>query len=332
MTWRGTLSSMQAAARRAEREAQRRQRELQKEQAQLERMQELERASYEVAAYENRVELLLSAHKECGERWDWEGLAAQAPPIEPSLSHDKEERARAGLENYNPGLLDKAFRRVEAKQRQLAEEVEGAIRRDEAEYHQALDTFREAQADWEDTRNLALRILSGDPSAYLEAIEEANPFADITSLGSSFDFQAEDQLIIRTAFHVNSDEVIPSEIKSLLRSGKLSVKQMPKGQFNELYEDYVSSCILRVAREVFALLPVEFVVATAFGTLLNTRTGQLEDQPIVSTAIPRKTLEKLNMDSVDPSDSMGNFIHRMNFNKRKGFSAVTPIDASELAS
>ena len=112
MTWRGTLRSMQAAARRAEREAQRRQRELQKEQAQLERMQELERASYEVAAYENRVELLLSAHKECGERWDWEGLAAQSPPIEPSLSHDNEERARAGLENYNPGLLDKAFRRL----------------------------------------------------------------------------------------------------------------------------------------------------------------------------------------------------------------------------
>lgn len=332
MTWRGTLRSMQAASRRAEREAQRRQRQLEKEQVRVGRMQELERASYEVATYENRVELLRSAHKECGERWDWEGLAAQAPPTEPSLGHDIEERAHARLENYNPSLLDKAFRRIEAKQRQLVEEVEEAIRLDESEFHQALDTFQEAHADWEDTRNLALRILSGDPGAYVEAIEEANPFADITSLGSSFDFQVEDQSIIRTAFHVNSNEVIPSEIKSLLRSGKLSVKQMPKSQFNELYQDYMTSCILRVAREVFALLPVEFVVATAFGTLLNTQTGHVEDQPIVSTAISRKTLGKLNMNSVDPSDSMGNFIHRMNFNSRKGFSAVTPINASELAS
>ena len=172
----------------------------------------------------------------------------------------------------------------------MAKEVKEATRRDEAEYRQALDTFKETYADWDDTRNLALRILSGDPSAGLEAIEEANPFADITSLGSSFDFQVEDQSIIGVAFHVNSDEVIPSEIKSLLRSGKLSVKQMPKSQFNELYQDYVSSCILRVAREVFALLPVEFVIVTAFGTLLNTGTGHLEDQPIVSTAIPRKSL------------------------------------------
>ena len=295
-------------------------------------MQELERASYDVAAYENRVELLLSAHKECGERWDWDGLAAQAPPTEPSLGHDREERARADLDHYNPGLLDKAFRRVEAKQRQLAKEVEEAIWCDEAEYHQALDTFKETYADWEDTRNLALRMLSGDSNAYLEAIEEVDPFADITSLGSSFDSHVEGQSIIGIAFHVNSDEVIPSEIKSLLRSGKLSVKQMPKSQFNELYQDYVSSCILRVAREVFALLPVEFVIVTAFGTLLNTQTGHLEDQPIVSTAIPRKSLEKLSMDLVDPSDSMGNFIHRMNFDRRKGFSAVAPINASELAS
>jgi hypothetical protein len=130
--------------------------------------------------------------------------------------------------------------------------------------------------------------------------------------------------------HVNSDEVIPSEVKGLLKSGKLSVKKMPKTRFYELYQDYVCGCVLRVARELFALLPIEMVIVNAVGNLLNTQTGYMEEQPILSVAIPRKTLEGLNFEMLDPSDSMSNFIHRMTFRKTKGFSAVETLKPSDL--
>lgn len=101
---------------------------------------------------------------------------------------------------------------------------------------------------------------------------------------------------------------------------------MPKGRFYELYQDYVCSCILRVARELFALLPIEMVIIHAIGNLLNSKTGHLEDKPIISVATPRKTLETFNFEMLDPSDSMENFVHKMTFKKTKGFEAVEKLN------
>ncbi len=131
---------------------------------------------------------------------------------------------------------------------------------------------------------------------------------------------------------VNSEEVIPNEVKTQLKSGKLSVKPMSKTRFYELYQDYICGGVLRVARELFALLPVEFVIVTAVGELLNTKTGYLDEQPILSVIIPRDTINRLNFDLLDPSDSMENFSHNMKFYKTKGFQVVQKLSPSDLRS
>ncbi|MGY4494699.1 hypothetical protein [Pseudomonas sp. TE3610] len=41
----------------------------------------------------------------------------------------------------------------------------------------------------------------------------------------------------------------------------------------------------------------------------------------------RSTLNSLNLDAIDPSDAMKNFVHRMAFKKTQGFSAVVALDA-----
>lgn len=64
MGWKGTLRSMGAASRQAERNAQRRQRELEKRHREFAKMEALEQAAYEVDVYENQIDLLLSVHKE----------------------------------------------------------------------------------------------------------------------------------------------------------------------------------------------------------------------------------------------------------------------------
>jgi len=149
-------------------------------------------------------------------------------------------------------------------------------------------------------------------------------------LGSLLSFAITDSSTIEVVLRVNDDDAIPSEIKSQLKSGKLSAKKMPKAVFYELYQDYICSCSLRVARETFALLPVDMVIVNAIGKILNTKTGYIEEQPILSVAIPGQTLETLSLDTIDPSDSMGNFVHNMNFKKTSGFRAVEKIDPSLL--
>jgi len=330
MGWKAALRSVEAAQRRADREAQRRRRELERQRKQLEKMQELERAAYEVEVYENCIDLLQSVHKQCGATWNWEAIQSSEPPVKPTKSHAHEDSAQAALDGFKPGVFDKVLRRAEFKRDELVRAVEEARRADEMEYQEALQAYEQEYADWEATCELAGRILSGNTDAYLDAIRQTDLFSDINELGSSIQFRAESSSLVEATLHVSSEEVVPSEVKSLLKSGKLSVKRMPKGKFYELYQDYACGCVLRIARELFALLPIETVIVNAVGNLLNTQTGYMEQRPILSVAIPQETLEGLSFEMLDPSDSMNNFVHRMTFRKTKGFQAVEALKRSDL--
>jgi len=330
MTWRGALRSMQSAARQMEREAQRRQRELERQARDFEKMQVLEQAAYEVHRYENYVDRLRSIHKECGARWDWQEVYDQESPEPPIQMQDHEDAASTRLRQFSPNLFDKLFGWTKPKIAALNDAVVAGRRQDKVEFAEALEAHEEAEKGWQEARALAKRILGGDQEAYLEAIEETQPFSEIRELGSSFSLRVVDKFTVEATLLVNDADVVPSEVKSLLQSGKLSTKKMPKGAYQELYQDYVCSCALRVAGEILALLPVQMVIVSALGNLLNTKTGYIEEQTILSVAIPRETFSGLNLQTVDPSDSMNNFVHRMDFKKTSGFRIVQKIDALSL--
>lgn len=322
MGWKGTLRSIQAEIRRAEREAKRRERELQRQEKELARMRERERAEFEAERFENRVALLTSVHQDCGPDWDWNRIKNRRAPRKPSKSAGRESAALADLESYEPSFFDRFFRRAEKRTKSLEGKVAEAKRADDDAYRQATRAYEEAHAEWEQLTSLARGVLAGEPSAYLEAIEELEPFSDVTALGSEIRVEIASPRVIEATLNAHGDEVVPSERKSVLKSGKLSVKQMPKGQFFGIYQDYVCGGALRVARELIALLPVEMVVVHVVTDMLNSATGHMEEQPILSVAIPSATLEKLNLHAIDPSDSMKNFVHNMSFKKTKGFEPI----------
>ena len=268
MGWRGTIRAIGAAQRSMEREAVRRQRELERAHKQHQKLLEREEAAYEVDVYNNQIDLLRSIHKDCSPELDWRSIRDAPAPVAPVRTNVREAAARRALDGYTPGLLDRLFGRVEFRRAELAKAVAEAQRQDEAEYQKAFASHHQAVADWQDSRSLAERVLAGDPRAQLEAIEGLAPFAEMTDLGSSVHLLIEREGIIEALLHVNADDVIPSEIKSLLQSGKLSTKKMPQGQFHDLYQDYVCGCALRVVRELVALLPVETVFVTTVGEVL----------------------------------------------------------------
>ncbi len=212
----------------------------------------------------------------------------------------------------------------------LFEEIEKAKTEDEVQYQRATKEHEQQYADWKDGKVFAQWVLSGEVQAFAEAIQEFNPFSELSDLGSTNRFQVEDSQSVMAVFQVHGEQVIPRESKSVLKRGKLSVKKIPKRRFYELYQDYVSSCVLRLANELFALLPIGSVVITASDDLLNSQTGHLEDQAILSVAIPRKTFETLNLEKIDPSDSMKKFVHRMDFKKTSGFSPVERLSPGDI--
>lgn len=327
MGWKGTLRSMQASARRAERNSHRRQRELERQHKEYARMEALEQAAYEVEVYENHVEVLLSVHKDCGDVINWKSLLNSVEPREPSLDVTAEAAASDALATYAPNFLARLLR-LEARQRRaLSRKVEEGKAEDLRRFQTAHSDWRQAHANWADERELAHRIISGDKQAKLDAIEAFEPFTEIAHLGSGIELIVHESGLVEARLAIHGTHVIPSEIKSLLKSGKLSTKAMPIGRFNELHQDYVCSCALRVGRELLAILPDDLVMVTALDNVLNSSTGHLEELPILSVAFSRNTLDSLNLDAIDPSEAMKNFVHSMAFKKTQGFSAVVALDA-----
>jgi len=322
MGWKGTVRSIGVAVRAAEREEKRHQRELEKQQKQYEKMQALEQAAYEVEVYENHIEVIQSVHKECSDRIDWKNIATSQVPRKPENLKDHEKTARSKAENYKPGFIDRVFKREEKKRIRFEKNIVSAIEEDEIEYKENWALWEKELSNWKESVELAQLLLKGDEKAKIIAINELDPFSEISTIGSSPSVSVRDSGVVEATIHIHGDDIVPNEVKSLLKSGRLSVKNMPKGKFNEIYQDYVCSCALRVANELFSAIPDNMVIITAVDELLSTKSGHLEKSPILSVCVSRSTLDSLNMNNIDPSDSMSNFIHNMSFKKTKGFEPV----------
>lgn len=331
MGWKGTVRSVGTAIRAADRDAKRRQRELVVQEKQYEKMQQLEQAVYEVEVYENNIEIIQSLHKESGEKVDWVAIAKSPPPPEPKNTHHKEKAARLKAENYKPGFFDKILKRSGQKQKQLNAATHKSQEADLNEHEKNIKNWKSDIGDWEKKTTLSKLLAEGDKESKINVIKELNPFSEISDLGSNLSFVVHENSIVEAEIHIHGEKIVPTEIKTLLQSGRLSVKKMPKGKYYEIYQDYVCSCVLRVANELFSILPDNMVIVTAIDEMLNTNSGHLEKLPILSIAVARKTLDSLNLNNIDPSDSMSNFIHNMSFKKTQGFKPVIRIEPEGLS-
>jgi hypothetical protein len=309
--WSADLRRLEVAQRRGEREAKRRQKELQRGLKEQAKLSALEQARLEVEAHENELEVLLSIHKERSAAVDWSALASGLPPHEP-----------ARLARHELAAL--------AKQTG----VEEAREVDEREYQTARASYKTEFAQWDKMHSLARRVLAGEGRAYTEAVSESSALTEISNLGSSIHMTVHDAKVIECELKVNGCDVIPADAKSLTASGKLVVKAMPKARFHEVYQDYVCGCVLRLAREMFALLPVDTVILTATVDEIDSRTGHTAELPVLSVAAGRSQIEGLDFEHLDPSDAIQNFQHHgdvMTSRKSGEFVPIIPLSPADAA-
>ena len=165
-------------------------------------------------------------------------------------------------------------------------------------------------------------VLAGNIDSYFKVIAEAGPFDDLLEYGSSFEVGTDDPSMLEIEFRVMSEQVIPENKLSLKADGSLVEKPFTKTEYYELVQDYVASTILRVARDSFALLPIQKVIIHAVDFKLNTATGNEDEVTIVSVKIKRDSLMTINFERIDPSDCLGGFEINEKFKKTSGFAPV----------
>ncbi|MCE9608596.1 MAG: hypothetical protein K8R23_00035 [Chthoniobacter sp.] len=323
-SWTAQVRKLQAEQRRQERDARKRQKDLERRSKEKAKLSALEQARLEVEAHENALEVLLSVHKEQSAPIDWAEFASALPPHEP---------VRPGRLEFE-AVLRHGVGDLENSGGSGGAAAEEARARDEREYQTMREEYERERAEWERMRALAKRVLSGEAGAYSEAISEFSSLGEIAHLGSSIHFTVRSPKLIDCVLTVSGREAIPAEVKSLTAAGKLSVKTMPKPRFHEIYQDYVCGCVLRLAREVLALLPVDEVLVTASVDGIDARSGRPAELPVLSAAIARDVVERLDFERLDPSDSMENFPHRGDvMASRKGgeFLPIVPLTPADLA-
>ncbi len=185
MGWKGAVRSIGAACRAAERDAKRRQRELEKQQKQYEKMQVLEQAAYEVEVYQNNIDLLQSMHKECGSPVDWKATSIAPEPEKPESLNERENQARNKAENFQPGFISRILKKEDKKRDQLKKDILKAIENDELDYNSKIESWKEEHNNWSESVQIAQGVLNGDQESKIKAIENLDPFSEISTIGSA---------------------------------------------------------------------------------------------------------------------------------------------------
>lgn len=310
----GISSTRSSSSRTYKSAAQQNRQALARQQKEIAKQEELERARYDVEVYENKIELIHSIHKECDDHFDWFEISRSKHPHHLKETGFHELEAQEKLDLFKPSMIQKMLKTAEKEEEKLRQEVSLAREKDTEESKELIRTTR-----------LANRILQQDTDAYLQVIEELSPLDDLLEFGSGFEFIIEDPKTLEVEFNVHSKNVVPREQKSLTKTGKLTIKDMPKTKYYDITQDYVCSCAIRIARDMFAILPFDTVVVHAMDEVLDTSTGRTDALPILSVRFDKAALNSLNFKAIDCSDSMVNFQHNMKFRKTQGFSPVERV-------
>ena len=293
--------------------AKRDEKEKEREEAVAAKEAEAQENAEKVEEYEEYLDAIRKIHTECEPVIDWESLTGDNPPFESGTIGPNESKALDVYNQFKPSFMDKLLHGDEndAKKKALQDAVTEAKKLD-----------MELLENWEEMKGFAAEIKKGNIDAYLDVIEEANPFEEMLDFGSDFQFGTESPDRMEIEFRVKSDTVVPKESVSLSKSGQLVVKELTKTQYYDITQDYVCSCAIRLAREIFAMLPVQYVYIHAEDKMLNTATGHEEEMDILSVAFEREKFHAANFELIDPSDFICSFPHNMSFKKTAGFSPI----------
>jgi len=156
---------------------------------------------------------------------------------------------------------------------------------------------------WNMYHRVAGQILSGNIDAYLDLIYSVNPLNDLTEYAGSFEFGTDNPQSMAVVFEVND-----SALEDLRNTNQ-------KSEYNQIFLDYVCSVCIRIARDIFALLPVKKVLINA----------QYNDKTIVSVIFDKEHMSKIRYGFIDSSETLAQFEHNMNFDSINGFSEIKEL-------
>lgn len=147
------------------------------------------------------------------------------------------------------------------------------------------DVFMEPEI-WKFLKSISRKVLSGDIDAYLETIEKMRPVDDLLDYGSDFEFGTDNPNSMEVEFRINEHFMLPN------------VNVIGVGSYEQIFKEYVCASSIRVARDLFALLPVKYVIVYA----------KKEDEVVLQARFNRNEVQKINFKEESSVEIIERFI------------------------
>lgn len=307
-----TMRAMDRAAKQAERQRAAHQQALHRQMA-------LDASAEAAAEYDAIIEALTGAHRMSLRPPDWLSKATAPMVPMPDRRDDAERAAAAELESYMPRWYTRLLRREEHVRQSLADAVETARLRDDAEYAARVS----AAVSENDRIALAQRLVERDPDAIVATLEEHSGLGDLPFSVEGLDTLFIDRRIVAVVDGLDLEDM-PEESVSLLRSGKASIKSIPIGKRQELHRDAICSAAIRVALEFLGALPINEVEVVMLTDVLDRGSGHIHSLPVLHVRVALQAVQTLNLERAEPAALIERLGAHMDWSKRDGF---RPINA-----
>ncbi len=314
MGWKGAIRSLNASAKRAD-----------KRRIVIQKQKLLQRSEELVEEHNDYLLQITGFHREVSEEINWEAIQNNDKPEEPKPTDVNELKAKNAYERFKPNFLNKILGNSEAVRIKLKNKIETAKQLDGKIYKEELAEYERDLETWKEDIKKAQQVKANNLKTIDTILSELDPFSDLIKLNIDTKLVSCDPAKWIIESTVNDTEIIVGYEQKLLKSGGVSIKPMTKGKLNSLIEDVFCSINVRVARELFALFPVEKIIVNTKSMSRSTNNGRLEPQLVLSCLYTRDKISDIDFDFIDPSDYI-----RMNTSYTSGFSKNRIVKVSEV--
>jgi len=177
----------------------------------------------------------------------------------------------------------------------------------------------------------SLERLNTDDSLVAEIlITELNDLDWLSETQVDFDIDLASQSVYLDVDLPEVEDIPARSAEFGARNRRLLIKDKSDRQRREEYARHIHGIILRLAGVVLGLLPgIERVVVSGYSQRLDSATGHINDDYLLSVAIDKALFAELNfeqLEQVDPMAALERFSLRREMTKTGIFRPVTPIE------
>lgn len=266
---------------------------------------------------------LVTVHNRLEKRIEWQTFSHDPPPDEPASVSWRQDAARARLLSYSPSFLDIILRRSGRRRAGLERGLTKAAARDMAEYQDERKAWSARVAVWERHGDLVRRVIAGDVEAWLQVLHQQSGLSRRDLFGAMVSYR-EAQGRLHVVVSLQPDDLLPAFERRLIAAGRYAPEKIPDESSDMLHRQHVASVALKVAGDVFQILPAEEVYLTCLTGLLNMSAGRQEAMPILSVQFNRDMFRNLNLRK-PALHLIDNFRHVKDFRETGGFGPVKPL-------